>query len=62
MKLVNSFTSFGDAIDALQAQGFRLSFTTPDGGIYRNKETCEFVKLTYVRPFWHIYQPEIKKS
>ena len=58
MKLINSHSSFADAIDSLQAKGFELSCTTPDGGIYKNKFTFEFVKLTYEKPFWHVYQPE----
>ena len=59
MKIIATLSIWADADDQLRRSGFEVSCKTPDGWIYKNATTYEFVKLEYKSPFWHISKPEI---
>jgi hypothetical protein len=58
MKVIASLTNWADAAEQLRTSGYVVSCRTPDGWIYKNATTFEFVKLEYASPFWHILEPE----
>lgn len=58
MKIINSATEWEIANGVLMDAGFAVSSKTPDGWIYKNKDTFEFVKLEYKSRVWRILKPE----